>query len=251
MAGSPAACPWSRADARRRIRCYVSLRLVIFDCDGTLVDSQRNIVAAMTAAFESCGLPPPARERMLSVVGLSLPHAFVHLTAETPEAPVNALANAYRAAFFAIRQTPGHREPLYPGAREALDALTDRGVLLGIATGKSQRGVAALLAMHGLEGRFVTIQTADDAPSKPHPAMVEQALAETGVAPRDAALVGDTSFDMEMARAAGVTPIGVAWGYHRPEALLRTGAALVLRSFDRLVPSLDHLWNEESLRERA
>jgi phosphoglycolate phosphatase len=229
----------------------VSLQLVIFDCDGTLVDSQRNIVAAMTAAFAACGLPPPSRERILSVVGLSLPHAFVHLTAETPEAPVDALADAYRAAFFAIRQAPGHREPLYPGAREALDALTERGVLLGIATGKSQRGVAAVLRQHGLEGRFATIQTADDAPSKPHPAMVEQALAETGVEPRNAVLVGDTGFDMEMARAAGVLPLGVAWGYHRPEALRRTGAALVLERFDRLVPSLETLWNEESLRERA
>ena len=229
----------------------MSLQLVIFDCDGTLVDSQRNIVAAMTAAFAACGLPPPSRERILSVVGLSLPHAFVHLTAETPEAPLDALANAYRAAFFAIRQAPGHREPLYPGAREALDVLTERGVLLGMATGKSQRGVAAVLRQHGLEGRFATIQTADDAPSKPHPAMVEQALAETGVEPRNAVLVGDTSFDMEMARAAGVLPLGVAWGYHRPEALRRTGAALVLERFDRLVPSLETLWNEESLRERA
>jgi phosphoglycolate phosphatase len=222
------------------------LKLIIFDCDGTLVDSQRMICAAMQQAYEAHGLPVPAREKLLSIVGLSLPDAFRRLAEpheNSPKHPVDSLVLHYKAAFGALRQSPDHLEPLYPGALEALDALNSRpDTVLGIATGKSQRGVRAVLDHHGLAERFATIQTSDDAPSKPHPGMVLAAMRETGVAPRDSVVIGDTVFDIEMAHAAGVRAIGVGWGYHAAHALVEAGADAMIVDFSELVPTLDRLW---------
>ena len=151
----------------------------------------------------------------------------------------------YKDAFATLRNSVDHLEPLYPGARETLDTLAGRpDTLLGIATGKSQRGVRAVLGRHGLAGRFVTIQTSDDAPSKPHPGMVLAAMRETGVAPEDTVVVGDTVFDLEMARAAGARAIGVGWGYHPPTALRAAGADAMIAAFAELLPTLDRLWAE-------
>ena len=203
--------------------------LVVFDVDGTLVDSQDLVVAAQRETFLAHGLEPPGRERALSIVGLSLPQAFRVLA---DEAIADSLAEGYRRAFGRLRADPGWREPLFPGAAELLAELARRpDVALGIATGKSRRGVAHLLEREGWQGVFATIKTADDAPSKPHPAMLEQALAKTGVAPGCAAMVGDSTFDMVMARAAGLRPIAVSWGYHRPDALREAGAETIVESY--------------------
>jgi phosphoglycolate phosphatase len=209
---------------------------IVFDVDGTLVDSQDLIVAAQRAAFLAHGLEPPTRERSLSIVGLSLVQAMRVLV---PDGPAESLAEGYKTAFQRLRADPAYREPLFPGAAELLAELSGRDeVVLGIATGKSRRGVAHLLARHGWERVFATIQTADDHPSKPHPAMLEQALAETGAAPRDSVMIGDSTFDMAMARAAGIGAVGVSWGYHRPEALRETGAEAIVGSYREL---RDHL----------
>ena len=219
------------------------LRLVIFDVDGTLVDSQNLIVEAFTAAFEALGQPVPPRAALLAVVGLSLDTLFDRLRPDLDAATQARLAEAYRDAYMRLRAARGSAEtsPLYPGAREALDTLGARpGVLLGVATGKSQRGLDKLIEGHGLHGVFVTRQVADFHPSKPHPAMVEAALAETGVAAADAVMVGDTSFDMDMAAAAGVRGIGVSWGYHGRD---RLGAAVrVIDGFDALPAAIDDIW---------
>lgn len=220
-----------------------SLKLLVFDCDGTLVDSQHMIVAAMHSAYARHGIEAPARERLLSIVGLSLPNAFARLGEGDSAFPVASFVAAYREAFFALRQQELHLEPLFPGAREALDALAARGdVVLGIATGKSRRGVDAVLRRHGLLDRFLTIQTADDAPSKPDPGMVLAAMRETGAAPADTVVVGDTAYDVAMARAAGAGAIGVAWGYHRPDALVAAGAPVVIADFAELMPALARFW---------
>ena len=212
------------------------MKLIVFDVDGTLVDSQDLIVAAQRAAFLAHGLEPPTRERSLSIVGLSLVQAMRVLV---PDGPAESLAEGYKTAFQRLRADPAYREPLFPGASELLAELSGRDeVVLGIATGKSRRGVAHLLARHGWERVFATIQTADDHPSKPHPAMLEQALAETGAAPRDSVMIGDSTFDMAMARAAGIGAVGVSWGYHRPEALRETGAEAIVGSYREL---RDHL----------
>ncbi|MCW5751730.1 MAG: HAD-IA family hydrolase [Alphaproteobacteria bacterium] len=211
-------------------------RLVVFDCDGTLVDSQHHIVATMEEAFAAIGQAPPAPARVRHVIGLSLGEAIAQLWPEGGAEDLARVEAAYRAAFFARRQRPDHDEPLYQGARECIELLEARGYLLGIATGKARRGLDATLGRHGLLERFVTLQTADRAPGKPDPTMLEWAMREAGAEPSSTLLIGDTSYDMEMARNAKVTAIGVSWGYHPPEVLARCGAHAVLDSFDALAP---------------
>lgn len=221
------------------------MKLVLFDCDGTLVDSQHLIVSAMETAFASVSLPAPSRSRILGVVGLSLPEAMQVLGEGEPAFPVEQLAGRYREAFNELRRREVFEEPFFPGIRGVLDELHLRDdVLLGIATGKSRRGVAALLERHGLTDWFVTIQTADDARSKPHPEMVHRALAESGVPSDRAALIGDTGFDMAMARAGGIRALGVTWGYHSRTALEAAGAEFLVDEAPQLVPLIAGLWQE-------
>ena len=214
------------------------MQLIIFDVDGTLVDSQHDIVKAQGRAFAAHGLPAPSRERALSVVGLSLPEAFAALAG--PDAPVESLSRAYKEAWTELRMRPGYEEVLYPGAGSLVADLARRpDVLLGLATGKSRRGVDRLLKARGWGETFATIQTADEHPSKPHPSMVLTALAETGFDPADARVIGDTSYDMAMARAAGVRGIGVAWGYHEGWMLLDAGAERVVADMAALRSCLE------------
>lgn len=220
------------------------LKLVIFDCDGTLVDSQHMILAAMRECYGAHGMVVPPREMLLSIVGLSLPQAFEKLGEGTEGFPVTSMCDAYRGAFHAMRAARvDHLEPLYPGAAEAVMALARRDdVVLGIATGKSQRGVRTVLARHGLLEHFTTIKTADDAPSKPDPGMVLHAIDEAGVEAANTVMVGDTMYDIAMARAAGASAIGVSWGYHPREALAGAGAHAVIDSFPALAPALARIW---------
>jgi phosphoglycolate phosphatase len=211
------------------------IRLVVFDCDGTLVDSQQLIVRAMSEAFRARGLEPPEAGLVRALVGLSLVEAIGGLLPTTTPAECLELAAGYRAAWRSLREVDGVTEPLYPGVRETLAELDGRGHLLGVATGKARRGLDMVLEHHGLRGLFVSLQTADRHPSKPHPAMLEEAMRETGSEPHETLMVGDTSFDVEMARAAGVRAIGVAWGYHPGEALAHAGAEVVLQDFGQLL----------------
>lgn len=203
------------------------LRLAIFDCDGTLIDSQHAIVAAMGSAFEAVALPAPVRAICLSVVGLSLPEAMAQLLPDAPADLHLDLSEHYKRAFRALRSGGTLHEPLYEGIADLLAGLEADGWLLAVATGKSDRGLQWALEHHGLAGRFVSLQTADRHPSKPHPSMIEMALSDAGVARENAVMIGDTSFDMLMARAANVRPLGVGWGYHDEATLLEAGALSV------------------------
>lgn len=207
--------------------------LVIFDCDGTLVDSQHAIVAAMERAYATLGLACPTRAQVLSIVGLSLPECFAVLSPEQDLSTRTELARLYKGGGW---NDPAHPvDALYPGAQALVAALAARDdVILGVATGKSQRGVARLVEREGWHGHFLTIQTADEHPSKPHPSMIMRAMAETGIAPARTVMIGDTSYDMQMARNAGVSGVGVAWGYHAPPVLREAGAAVVAQTFIEL-----------------
>ncbi|MHA1109296.1 MAG: HAD-IA family hydrolase [Alphaproteobacteria bacterium] len=222
----------------------VRSRLVIFDVDGTLVDSQDSIVAAMQAAFRAAGHKVPERAEALSVVGLSLPEAMSVLVPEVSPARNASLVDQYKAAYLDLRQSMGGEAaaPLYPGARAAVERLHGAGHVLGIATGKARRGLNHFLESHGLADLFSATQTADDAPSKPHPRMVLRCLADTGVDARDAVIVGDTEFDMAMGRAAGINCIGVDWGYHPADRVMRGGAEAIAADFDALEGLIHGIW---------
>jgi phosphoglycolate phosphatase len=202
-------------------------RLAVFDCDGTLVDSGATIYAALKASMEQNGLdvPPPSVGRR--VIGLSLIEAMAALLPDaTPEQHLK-LAEDYKRAFMSLRSAGRVEEPLFDGVLELLDALGTDGWLLAVATGKSDRGLRHCLEQHDIHARFVSLQTADRHPSKPHPSMVEQAMAEAGASPATTIVVGDTSFDMAMAVNAGATGIGAGWGYHEADELLEAGAVAV------------------------
>lgn len=205
-----------------------ALRLAVFDCDGTLVDSQRAIIASVGAAWAGEGLAPPPPDAIRRVVGLALAEAIATLAPDEPSTRQAALTEAYKDAFRDMREQGTADENLFPGIPEALDALEAAGWLLGVATGKSRHGLDRTLEAHGLAGRFVTLQTADRAPGKPHPAMLEQALGEAGVEASHALMIGDTTYDILMAVNAGVRPVGVAWGYHPADELTEAGAAEIL-----------------------
>jgi phosphoglycolate phosphatase len=209
-------------------------RLIVFDCDGTLVDSQQLIVEAARQTLLAHELQPLEANAVRAVIGLSLELALAQLVPDADERTLISLVATYRATWRLLR-TQGVLEPLFPRTREVLTLLDRNGHLLAVATGKSRSGLLEVLDHHGLTALFVSFQTADRHPSKPHPSMLDEAMRETGSAPAETLMVGDTTFDMEMARAAGARAIGVAWGYHPPELLEAAGAELVLDDFDQLL----------------
>ena len=198
------------------------LKLVVFDVDGTLIDSLAHIKGAMKTAFDMCGHNAPSERQVRAIIGLSLPEAMRQLGPELTDAENVALVEAYKDSFNKSATADVHREaPMFDGARAALDRLQAQDdLLLGVATGKSRRGLTRMMGVHALEGIFVTTQVADNHPSKPHPSMLEQTLYDTGVKARNAIIVGDTTFDMQMGRNAGFGTIAVNWGYHPREALI-------------------------------
>jgi phosphoglycolate phosphatase len=216
------------------------MKLVVFDCDGTIVDSQAGIVLSMEHAFTSLRMVPPTREATLSVVGLSLLEACSALAPEAEYGTRVELAERYKSAFRELNHDPAESEILFPQAKEIIAHLASRdSYLLGIATGKSRRGIDRLFEREGWHAHFATVQTADDHPSKPHPSMLLKAMLETGADASATVMIGDTTYDIEMARAAGVPSIGVAWGYHSIAELKEAGAQLIVDRFADLPAAVD------------
>lgn len=197
-------------------------KLAVFDCDGTIVDSQHSILACMSAAFERSGYKAPSIAEVRRVVGLPLSRAIEVLAPDG--APIADMTSDYSAAWTEAHNSRGLSEPLYDGILGVFDSLGADGWVLGVATGKSMRGLERTFMLHDIAHRFVTLQTSDRARGKPDPEMLENAMSDTGARPEDTVMIGDTTFDIEMARRAGVRAIGVAWGYHAPEELQSVGA---------------------------
>ena len=210
------------------------LKLVIWDLDGTLIDSAHLIVDAMEKAAQAADLPVPSAEATRQIIGLSVPIAVEQLFGQLSETSSQKLVQGYRNAYLATRSQPGFVEPIFDGCYETLRHFDDAGFIQGIATGKARRGVDHFLDTHSLDHHFVTIQTADRHPGKPDPSMVLAALSETGAEPQEAVMIGDTSFDVEMAANAGVRTIGVSWGNHAVTDLSNAGADAIVDDFESL-----------------
>ena len=213
------------------------MRLVLFDCDGTLVDSAGLIHEVMARTFADFGLVRPALEATKSIIGLTLDIAIARLMGE-PHVDERALAMTthYKAIYGSVRSEAGMREPLFPGIAALIAALSSRDdLILGAVTGKSRRGLDLIAATHGFEKTFFVSRTADDCPSKPHPAMVAECCAEAGIAARDTIVIGDAVYDMQMAKSAGAAAVGVAWGYASVPELVDAGADHIVRVPEEII----------------
>lgn len=214
-------------------------KLAVFDCDGTLVDGQADVLWAMERAFARAGLPAPDPAQVRRKVGLSLNVALRELAPNAASDKRRELVEFYKSSFRARREEGLLHEPLYDGIADLLLHLRQHGWMLAVATGKSDRGLNACLAGHDIAEMFVSLQTADRHPSKPDPAMLNAALADAGANADRTVMIGDTTFDIAMARRADVPAIGVAWGYHEPAELLASGAITVASDVATLRAEMD------------
>jgi phosphoglycolate phosphatase len=219
-----------------------STPLIVFDCDGTLVDSQHGIIAAMESAFRAHNLDIPGARDVRRVVGLPLDAAIERLLPGGVAADINDLVDAYRIASDERRRMDADEEPMFPGVRDVLASLTSSGYALGVATGKSRRGLQETLRRHDLANYFQILKSADDGPGKPHPAILQDAMTETGAAPQATVMIGDTTYDIQMAVNAGSLSIGVSWGYHETDELSATGANSIAQSFHELPLLIARFW---------
>jgi phosphoglycolate phosphatase len=202
------------------------MKLVLFDCDGTLVDSARLIHEVMDRTFVAFGHDRPEISATKSIIGLTLDIAIARMLGrEQADEQSVAMANYYKSIYADVRDGQNMEVPLFDDIKLLIETIAARdGILIGAVTGKSRRGLAHVLDVHALAPHFIVSRTADDCPSKPHPAMVTECCRETGVEPRDTLVVGDAIYDMQMAKAAGARAIGVAWGYAAVKDLLSSGA---------------------------
>ena len=211
------------------------LKLVIFDCDGTLVDGQHMIISAMKQASVNCKVPYPGDEQVRRIVGLSLPEAISKVYPQLSDHDQGLIHGEFVGHFQYLRTLDDHHEPLYEGIKEAIETLNEMDILLGVATGKSRRGLENTLKIHGLEKHFVTLNTADDGPGKPHPSMINVAISDTGARQENTYMIGDTTYDMQMASLAGVHSVGVTWGYHEKHELIASGANHIISHISELI----------------
>lgn len=218
------------------------LRFVVFDCDGTLVDSGHNVVAAMQGAFESEGLPNPEDNDVRRQIGLHLTEAIANLHPLGDRDTHLRMTDRYKQVSLSQHLAGDASEPLYPGCLEVLRDLHARGAVLGIATGKSRRGLDRTLEAHGITGLFSSLKTADDGPGKPNPRILQDAMAEVGANPWNTAVIGDTIFDVSLAVNAKAHGIGVSWGYHPPAELEKAGARTVAERYEDLPGILEAIW---------
>lgn len=212
--------------------------LLILDCDGTLVDSAGHIAAVFNETAAAFGYAPLPNERVARVIGLSLDDALSRLLPDCPAEERTRIIHAYRARYAV---DAAGRDPLFSGVRNFLDTVRREGRWMAMATGKSRPGALRVIAEHELGSYFATIRTGDLCRPKPHPEMLHQILDELGVSADRAVMVGDTTFDVDMARSAGMRAVGVGWGAHPPDELIQAGAELVVPRLPDLASHLSRL----------
>ncbi len=198
-------------------------RLVLFDVDGTMLDSRGAIVTAMAAAFIRCQLTPPPPPKILAKIGLSLHDMVTALAEGHRDVPVSRIVAAYQDAYFSPQLLRSANDLRFPGLAAMLEHVNTPDTIMGIVTGRSRRSLDYAFETQQLDPYFPIHITADDGPSKPAGDLVMIAMAEAGVTPEQTVMVGDTTFDILMAHAASVPAIGVAWGYHGKDALKALG----------------------------
>lgn len=196
----------------------MKFKLLVFDWDGTLMDSEARIVACVEAAVEDIGLPSPGREAIRNIIGLGLREAVHSLFPDADDHLHLDIAERYRSHFFSTTESPS---VLFQGAREVIETLYNEGYLLAVATGKGRSGLDHALEVTELRDFFHTTRCADETFSKPHPEMLHQIIEEMGVLPRQALMIGDTEYDLQMAANAKVPALGVTYGVHERERLMR------------------------------
>ena len=216
----------------------MTLKLAIWDIDGTIVDSRDIISEAMSRAFETAGLSAPSYDQTRQIVGLSIKEAVMQLAPDVDDLKINELAEGYKQAFVQRRSEEGFKEPLYDGAVELLEDMVEDGWLMGVATGKSRKGLSAIFDMHGLDRFFDTHWCADDGPSKPNPFMIERNMAVLGCDTSETLMIGDATHDMAMAKAANVHAVGVTWGFGKEHEVRGAGADEIHHDFTSLRTSL-------------
>lgn len=206
--------------------------IVIFDWDGTLCDSVDHIVRAMQAAAAERSLEVPDADAVRNIVGLGLHDAVNMLFPDLPEGGWRDLSATYSRHYIAAEEEP---PALFPGTLDTLLALRDRGFELGVATGKSRRGLERILGLLALEEFFDTTRCADETRGKPHPQMLHEILQERGKQPGEALMVGDTEYDLDMAGQAGMDAIGVSFGVHSPDRLSRHDPIAIVDELPQLL----------------
>ena len=213
----------------------MAYQLVIFDWDGTVMDSTGRIIACMHQAGADLCLPVLEDDAVREIIGLGLPEALRTLYPGIGDRDLERMRERYAVHFVAAEASPSQ---LYPGARETLAALRGAGLRLAVATGKSRKGLDRVWASSGLGNSFDASRCADETHSKPHPAMVTELLTELRVAPERALVVGDTSFDLQMARDAGVDRVAVSYGAHPVDRLMNFHPLAVIDALPQLLPLL-------------
>lgn len=209
------------------------MRLVIFDLDGTLIDSVALIVETVRNSFSAVDEPVPDEKLIRAISGITARDAMGILSPAASPERVEIILDSYRQHY--MQHAGVAREPLFAGALDALNRLqTDPETILAVATGKGYRGAVTLLERHDIIGRFHSIQTPDHNRGKPDPQMIATAMERAGAAGDRTVMIGDTVYDMRMAKAAGVGAIGVSWGYHEIEDLRAEGADIVIDDFAQL-----------------
>ena len=192
-------------------------RLLVFDWDGTLMDSAASIAACMVESFRELGLEAPPEEDIRATIGLGLDDTFDRLVPGSSDGERRRLLAAYRKHWFGSYRD---RPSLFARVPETIAALAERDYFLAVATGKSRMGLDRDLEATGLGRRFLATRTADEAPSKPHPQMLLDIMDELGVGGEETLMVGDTTFDLVMARSAGAAAVAVLTGSHRRPELM-------------------------------